>query len=110
MASAICLGEGLANAAWATIMDAVTAAKERIERALADSERKVSESKARPASAPPIADDDSFAPRPSNAADSARIAESETAGQETAQASARAADAVREVSAQQQAQTEQEAN
>lgn len=85
-------------------MDAVTAAKARIDRALADLERKVLELKARPASAPPIPDDDLFAPRPSNAADVARIAELETAGQETAQVLARAADAVREVLAQQQAQ------
>ena len=56
-------------------MDAVTAAKARIDRALADLERKVLELKARPASAPPIADDDLFAPRASNAADLARIAE-----------------------------------
>jgi len=92
-----------------TIMDAVTAAKARIDRALADLERKVLELKARPASAPPIADDDLFAPRPSNAADLARIAELETAGQETAQALARAADAVREVLAQQQAASQQAA-
>ncbi|AYG95231.1 hypothetical protein D8I30_08590 [Brevundimonas naejangsanensis] len=91
-------------------MDAVTAAKARIDRALADLERKVLELKARPGSAPPIPDDDLFAPRPSNAADLARIAELETAGQETAQALARAADAVRDVLAQQQPQAEQEAN
>lgn len=89
-------------------MDAVTAAKARIDRALADLERKVLELKARPASAPPIPDDDLFAPRPSNAADLARIAELETAGQETAHALARAAEAVREILEQQQ--PEQEAN
>ncbi|MBN9479472.1 MAG: hypothetical protein J0I52_04475 [Bordetella sp.] len=82
-------------------MDAVTAAKARIDRALADLERKVLELKARPASAPLIADDDLFAPRPSNAADLARIAELEAAGQETAQVLARAVDAVREVLAEQ---------
>ncbi len=90
-------------------MDAVTAAKARIDRALADLERKVLELKARPASAPPIADDDLFAPRPSNATDLARIAELETAGQETAQALARAVDAVREVLEQQQAASQQAA-
>nr|WP_313417036.1 hypothetical protein [Brevundimonas diminuta] len=90
-------------------MDAVTAAKARIDRALADLERKVLELKARSASAPPIADDDLFAPRASNAADLARIAELETAGQETAQALARAADAVREVLAQQQVASQQAA-
>ncbi|MNI95032.1 hypothetical protein D3C73_1532340 [compost metagenome] len=67
------------------------------------------ELKARPASAPPIADDDLFAPRPSNAADLARIAELEEVGQETAQALALAADAVREVLAQQQAASQQAA-
>ena len=85
-------------------MDAVTAAKARIDRALADLERKMLELKARPASAPPIPDDDLFAPRPSNAADLARIAELEDVGQETAQALVRAADAVRDVLAQQQQQ------
>src|SRR5690606_5808343 len=92
-----------------TPMDAVTAAKARIDRALADLERKVLELKARPASAPPIADDDLFAPRPSNAADLARIAELEEVGQETAQALALAADAVREVLVQQQAASQQAA-
>ena len=89
--------------------DATTAARARIDRALAELERKILELKARPASAPAIADDDLFAPRPSNAADLARIAELETAGQETAQALARAADAVREVLAQQQAASQQAA-
>ena len=84
-------------------MDAVTAAKTRIDKALALLERKVLELKARPATAPAITDDDLFAPRASNAADLARIAELETAGQETAQALARAADAVREVLAEQEA-------
>lgn len=78
-------------------MDAVTAAKARIDRALADLERKVLELKARPASAPPIPDDDLFAPRPSNAADVARIAELETAGHDAAAVLARAAEVVREV-------------
>lgn len=82
-------------------MDAVTAAKTRIDKALALLERKVLDLKARPASAPPIADDDLFAPRPSNAADLARIAELETAGRDAAEALARAAEAVREVLAEQ---------
>lgn len=73
--------------------DALTAARARIDRALANLERKVLELKARPASAPPIADDDLFAPRP----EAARIAELESAGREASQALARAADAVREV-------------
>ena len=74
-------------------MDAVTAAKARIDRALADLERKVLELKARPASAPPIADDDLFAPRPAEQ----RVAELEAAGREASQALGRAAQAVREV-------------
>jgi len=73
--------------------DAVTAARARIDRALANLERKVLELKARPASAPVIGDDDLFAPR---AGDAARIAELESAGREASDALARAADAVRE--------------
>jgi uncharacterized coiled-coil protein SlyX len=82
-------------------MDAVTAAKARIDKALAQLERQVLELKARAPSAAPIPDDDLFAPRPSNAADLVRIAELEAAGQETAEALARAAEAVRDVLAQQ---------
>lgn len=82
-------------------MDAVTAAKTRIDKALALLERKVLDLKARPASAPPIADDDLFAPRPSNASDLARIAELEAAGRDAAEALAGAAAAVREVLAEQ---------
>jgi len=78
--------------------DAVTAARARIDRALADLERKVLELKARPASAPPISDDDLFAPRAgSGGDDSARVAELEAAGREASEALARAAEAVREV-------------
>lgn len=73
--------------------DATTAARARIDRALAELERKILELKARPASAPPIADDDLFAPRPQTA----RVAELEAAGREASQALARAAHAVREV-------------
>ncbi|MET4684957.1 hypothetical protein [Brevundimonas faecalis] len=84
-------------------MDAVTAAKTRIDKALALLERKVLELKARPASAPPVADDDLFAPRPSNAGDLVRIAELEAAGREAAEALGRAAEAVRDVLAEQEA-------
>lgn len=73
--------------------DATTAARARIDRALADLERKILELKARPASAPPVSDDDLFAPR----ADAARVAALEAAGREASDALARAADAVREV-------------
>lgn len=72
--------------------DATTAARARIDRALADLERKVLELKARPASAPAVADDDLFAPRPGDQ----RVAELEAAGREASQALGRAAEAVRE--------------
>ncbi|MDO9608337.1 MAG: hypothetical protein Q7J26_07425 [Brevundimonas sp.] len=77
--------------------DATTAARARIDRALAELERKILELKARPVSAPAIADDDLFAPRVGNGADAARVAELEAAGREASQALARAAAAVREV-------------
>ena len=73
--------------------DATTAARTRIDRALAELERKILELKARPASAPAIADDDLFAPRPAEQ----RVAELEAAGREASQALGRAAQAVREV-------------
>lgn len=84
-------------------MDAVTAAKTRIDKALALLERKVLELKARPATAPAITDDDLFAPRPSNAADLVRIAELEAAGRDAAEALGRAAEAVRDVLTEQEA-------
>lgn len=78
--------------------DATTAARARIDRALADLERRILELKARPASAPPIADDDLFAPRASDrAAADRRVVELETAGREASEALGRAAEAVREV-------------
>jgi len=73
--------------------DAAAAARTRVDRALAELERKVLELKARPASAPPIPDDDLFAPRP----ETARVAELEAAGRDASDALARAAAAVREV-------------
>ena len=85
--------------------DATTAARTRIDRALADLERKILELKARPASAPPVSDDDLFAPRP----DAARVAELEAAGRAASDALARAAEAVREVLAETDDQTEAEA-
>ena len=77
--------------------DATTAAKDRIDQALASLERRVLELKARPASAPPITDDDLFAPREGSPQDAARIAELEAAGRDAAEALARAAQAVRDV-------------
>ena len=85
--------------------DATTAARARIDRALAELERKILQLKARPASAPAIADDDLFAPRAQEGDASARVAALEAAGREASDALARAAEAVREVLA----ETESEA-
>ena len=74
--------------------DATTAAKDRIDRALATLERKMLELKARPASAPPVDADDLFAPSP---ADAARVRELEAAGRDASQALARAADQLRDL-------------
>ena len=79
--------------------DATTAARARIDRALAELERKILELKARPASAPAIADDDLFAPR----ATDQRVAELEAAGREASDALGRAAQAVREALAESEA-------
>ena len=79
--------------------DATTAARARIDRALAELERKILELKARAASAPAIADDDLFAPR----ATDQRVAELEAAGREASEALGRAAQAVREVLAESEA-------
>jgi len=83
-------------------MDALTAAKARIDRALNEIEAKLHALKARAVDAT-IPDDDLFAPLPSSAADQARIAELEAAGQEAAQALAAAAQVVRDVLEQQSA-------
>ncbi|NBB64137.1 hypothetical protein GVN18_33260 [Pseudomonas sp. ODNR1LW] len=89
--------------------DATTAARARIDRALADLERKILELKARPASAPAIADDDLFASRSGeHGADGARVAELEAAGREASDALARAAEAVRQVLAQDSDQDDDE--
>lgn len=78
--------------------DATTAARARIDRALAELERKIVQLKARPASAPAIADDDLFAPRATdNGGSDQRVAELEAAGREASDALARAAEAVRGV-------------
>ncbi len=76
--------------------DATTAAKDRIDRALALLERKVSELKVTPV----VSDDDLFAmpPPPALRSDQQRrIAELETAGRSAAMALAAAASAVREI-------------
>ncbi|MDP3400595.1 MAG: hypothetical protein Q8R97_05690 [Brevundimonas sp.] len=73
--------------------DATTAAKARIDKALALLERRMKDLKARPASAPPIGDDDLFAPR----ADAGRLAELEDAGREARTALAASAEAIRAI-------------
>lgn len=75
--------------------DATTAARGRIDQALAALERKVLELKARSAPAP-SAEDDLFAARPDSRT-AARVAELEAAGREASDALARAAEAVREI-------------
>lgn len=71
--------------------DAVTAARARIDRALADLETKIAGLKAK---AGVDRDDDLFAPR---GADSARVAELEAAGAQAADALGRAAEVVRDL-------------
>lgn len=79
--------------------DATTAARARIDRALAALERKVNDLKARPATARPIEDDDLFAiPAADGATDRglhARIAQLEAAGQDASDALGRAIDELR---------------
>ena len=79
--------------------DATTAAKDRIDRALAALERKVLELKARPATAPGVGDDDLFAPVPSSEADRARIRDLELAGHDASRALAEAATSLRDMMA-----------
>ena len=84
--------------------DASTAARDRIDRALALLERKVLDLKARPASAPAVSDDDLFAiPTPAGPDEQRRIAELEAAGREASAALAAAAMAVRDILAQDEA-------
>ncbi|WP_114183648.1 hypothetical protein, partial [Acinetobacter baumannii] len=71
--------------------DAVTAARARIDRALADLETKIAGLKAKVGV---DRDDDLFAPR---GADSARVAELEAAGAQAAEALGRAAEVVRDL-------------
>ena len=76
--------------------DATTAARDRIDQALALLERRINDLKA----APVAPEDDLFAVPPSPvglAADKARIAELESAGHEASRALAQAAEAVRAV-------------
>ena len=76
--------------------DATTAARDRLDRALNTLERKIHELKL----APVVPDDDLFAlpaPPSSSGAEAERIAALEAAGREASEALARAAEAVREV-------------
>ena len=80
--------------------DATTAARARIDRALAALERKVNDLKARPATARPVEDDDLFAvpSSSSSAGDPAlrrRILELETAGCDASEALAGAIEQLR---------------
>jgi hypothetical protein len=84
-------------------MDAASAAKDRVDRALALLERRLLDLKSRAAAPRGAPDDDLFAPQPSSETDRARIRELEIAGQDAAQALARAADAIRDTLAEQEA-------
>lgn len=77
-------------------MDAASAAKDRVDRALALLERRLLNLKSRAAGAGRAADDDLFAPQPSSETDRARIHELEAAGRDAAEALTRAADAIRD--------------
>lgn len=76
-------------------MDAASAAKDRVDRALALLERRLLDLKSRAAASGRAPDDDLFAPQPSSETDRARIHELEAAGRDAAEALTRAADAIR---------------
>ncbi len=84
-------------------MDAASAAKDRVDRALALLERRLLDLKSRAAAAGRAPDDDLFAPRPSSETDRARIHELEAAGRDAAEVLARAADAIRQTLSDQEA-------
>ena len=77
-------------------MDAASAAKDRVDRALALLERRLLDLKSRAAGSGRAPDDDLFAPQPSSETDRIRIHELESAGRDAAEALSRAADAIRE--------------
>ncbi|MFC7378569.1 hypothetical protein [Brevundimonas sp. GCM10030266] len=83
-------------------MDAATAAKDRVDRALALLERRLLDLKSRAASNSRVPDDDLFAPQPSSETDRARIHELEAAGRDAAEALSRAAEAIRDTLAEQE--------
>lgn len=83
-------------------MDAATAAKDRVDRALALLERRLLDLKSRAAGSSRVPDDDLFAPQPSSETDRARIHELEAAGRDAAEALSRAAAAIRETLSEQE--------
>ena len=83
-------------------MDAATAAKDRVDRALALLERRLLDLKSRAAGSSRVPEDDLFAPQPSNETDRARIHELESAGRDAAETLARAADAIRQTLSEQE--------
>ncbi|GAA0609507.1 hypothetical protein GCM10009422_00350 [Brevundimonas kwangchunensis] len=83
-------------------MDAATAAKDRVDRALALLERRLLDLKSRAAGSSRVPDDDLFAPQPSSETDRARIHELEAAGRDAAEALSRAAEAIRETLSEQE--------
>ena len=84
-------------------MDAASAAKDRVDRALALLERRLLDLKSRAAGGSGAPDDDLFAPQPSSETDRIRIHELESAGRDAAATVGRAADAIRESLAEQEA-------
>jgi len=85
-------------------MDAASAAKDRVDRALALLERRLMDLKGKAAGASRVPDDsDLFAPQPSSETDRARIHALEAAGRDAAEALSRAADAIRETLSEQEA-------
>ena len=84
-------------------MDAASAAKDRVDRALALLERRLLDLKSRAAGPGRAPDDDLFAPQPSSETDRARIHELEAAGRDAAETLSHAADAIRAALAEQEA-------
>jgi len=86
-----------------TPMDAASAAKDRVDRALALLERRLLDLKSRAAGTSRVPDDDLFASEPSTETDRARIHELESVGRDAAEALSHAADAIRDSLAEQEA-------
>jgi len=84
-------------------MDAATAAKDRVDRALALLERRLLDLKSRAAGSSRVPDDDLFAPQPSSETDRIRIHELEAASRDAAEALSRAAEAIRDTLSEQEA-------